>query len=54
MTAMLIVVGFLVAAFAAALVIAEFADRRRSRELAVDKTRFNQPKPLAHPKPRAH
>jgi hypothetical protein len=47
MTAMLIVVGFLVACFAAALVIAEVADRRRSLEMAADKTRFTQPKPKA-------
>jgi hypothetical protein len=45
MTAMLIVVGFLVAAFAAALVIAEFADRRRSQELAADRSRFTPRKP---------
>ena len=40
MVAMLIMIGFLTTAFVAGLVIAEFADRRRSLEIVADASRF--------------
>jgi hypothetical protein len=48
MIAILIVVGFLTTAFVVLLVVAEFADRRRSIEVDSDPTRFNArpPRPL--------
>ncbi|MCW2754866.1 MAG: hypothetical protein JWQ32_2277 [Marmoricola sp.] len=49
MVAMMIVVGFLTVAFVAALVIAEFADRRRSIEIDADGTRFAPHTPLHRP-----
>jgi hypothetical protein len=45
MIAMLIVVGLLTTAFVVSLVVAEFADRRRSIEVDHDPSRFNAPRP---------
>jgi len=46
---MVIVIGFLTAAFVAALVAAEIVDRRRSREIVADASRF--PPRLVKPRP---
>lgn len=49
MIGMFIVIGFLTAAFVAALVAAEIVDRRRSLEIVADASRF--PPRVVEPRP---
>lgn len=49
MIGMFIVIGFLTAAFVAALVAAEVVDRRRSLEIVADASRF--PPRVVKPRP---
>lgn len=49
MIGMFIVIGFLAAAFAAALVAAQIVDRRRSLEIVADASRF--PPRVVAPRP---